>query len=180
MANTLILYSTTDGHTREICSRLQQQLESRGDRVTLLDIEEAAGLDPAAYDKIVIGASIRYGKHSRKIAAFIRRHFHVLEQKPSAFFSVNLVARKAEKNQPATNPYLKRFLKQIPWKPKHLAVFAGKLDYPSYSAWDRLIIRLIMRVTGGPTDPSAVVEFTDWERVEAFGRLLADLPTGTA
>jgi len=45
MANTLILYSTTDGHTREICSRLQQQLESRGDRVTRLDIEEAAGLE---------------------------------------------------------------------------------------------------------------------------------------
>lgn len=176
MANTLILYSTTDGHTREICSRLKQVMESRGDRVTLVNIDEGSELDPAGYDKIVIGASIRYGKHSRSIVRFIKRHAKVLASQPSAFFSVNLVARKPEKRQPATNPYLKRFLRQIPWKPEHLAVFAGKLDYPSYGAFDRFMIRLIMRITGGPTDPSAVVDFTDWDQVEAFGRMVAELP----
>jgi hypothetical protein len=33
-----------------------------------------------------------------------------------------------------------------------------------------------MRVTGGPTRPDTVVEYTDWNRVDAFGRALcADL-----
>ena len=32
------------------------------------------------------------------------------------------------------------------------------------------MIRFIMLLTGGPTDPATVVEFTDWQRVEAFGR----------
>ncbi len=176
MANILIVYSTTDGHTREICARLQSVMERCGEMVTLVDVDDAVGVDPIRFDKIVIGASIRYGRHSRAVVAFIRRHAPILQAKPSAFFSVNLVARKPEKNEPATNPYLQRFLRKIPWKPQYLAVFAGKLDYPRYRALDRWIIRLIMQITGGPTDPSAVVDFTDWSQVEAFGRLLVEQP----
>jgi len=89
------------------------------------------------------------------------------------FFSVNLVARKLDKNRPETNPYLKSFLRQISWKPKELAVFAGKIDYPSYNSFDRTVIRLIMWMTNGPTDPSTVNEFTDWHQVELFGQALS-------
>ena len=56
-----------------------------------------------------------------------------------------------------------------------LAVFAGKLDYPSYGFFDRFMIRLIMRMTHGPTDPKAVIEFTDWQQVEAFGRGVSEM-----
>ena len=49
-------------------------------------------------------------------------------------------------------------------------MFAGKLDYPRYGFIDRQMIRFIMLITKGPTDPKAVVEFTDWAQVEAFGR----------
>jgi len=178
MANILIVYSTTDGHTREICVRLKQVLEQQANEVTLVSIQDRSQFDLEPFDKIVIGASIRYGRHSRQIIDFINRNVRTLEAMPSAFFSVNLVARKPEKSQPATNPYVKKFLRQIAWKPKTLAVFAGKLDYPRYNAFDRMMIRLIMWVTKGPTDPNAVVEFTDWQQVEAFGRLLADIPSG--
>jgi menaquinone-dependent protoporphyrinogen oxidase len=30
-------------------------------------------------------------------------------------------------------------------------------------------------MTHGPTDPTAVVEFTDWEQVEAFGRVVSEM-----
>ena len=83
--------------------------------------------------------------------------------------------RKPEKNQPKTNPYLKKFLKQISWQPKELAVFAGKIDYQRYSFRDRQIIRLIMWMTKGPTDPETVVEFTDWKQVETFGQLVSNM-----
>jgi menaquinone-dependent protoporphyrinogen oxidase len=173
MSQTLMLYSTTDGHTLEICHRLKSVLEGEALAVTLVSIADAPGIDPEAFDRIVIGASIRYGRHSRAIVDFINRHVTTLEAKPSAFFSVNLVARKPAKRQPDTNPYLRKFLRRIAWRPQTLAVFAGKLDYPSYTAFDRAVIRLIMWMTGGPTDPKTVVDFTDWEQVEAFGRELA-------
>jgi len=175
MSSILIIYSTTDGHTRKICSRLQKIIDSPGNRVTLRSIDETGAIDLTSFDKIVIGASIRYGKHSPAIYQFIKENAKLLDSKPNAFFSVNVVARKPEKNQPDTNPYLKKFLKQIPWKPKTLAVFAGKIDYQRYSAWDRTMIRMIMWMTRGPTDPAANIEFTDWRQVEAFGRVINEM-----
>ncbi|MDD5176879.1 MAG: menaquinone-dependent protoporphyrinogen IX dehydrogenase [Sterolibacterium sp.] len=171
----LILYSTTDGHTKVICHRLQQVIEQDSHQVTLVPIDEWVDLDLMAFDKIVIGASIRYGKHSPKVFNFINRNLSLLDMKPNAFFSVNVVARKPEKNQPHTNPYLLKFLRRISWKPKQLAVFAGKIDYPKYSFLDRQIIRFIMWMTKGPTHPSTVVEFTDWHQVEAFGHLICKM-----
>jgi menaquinone-dependent protoporphyrinogen oxidase len=56
-----------------------------------------------------------------------------------------------------------------------LAVFAGKLDYPIYTFLDRQVIRFIMWMTKGPTDPQAVVEFTDWKKVDDFGRAIAGM-----
>lgn len=172
MAKILILYASTDGHTRKIGKRLQQVIEQQGHQVTLVSVDDESRLDLQTFDKIVIGASIRYGKHSPKITDFINRNKLLLDSKPNAFFSVNIVARKPEKSRPDTNPYLRKFLKQITWQPGELAVFAGKLDYPSYGFLDRLMIRLIMFVTKGPTDPKAVIEFTDWQQVESFGRVI--------
>ena len=97
----------------------------------------------------------------------------MLNRKASAFFSVSVVARKPAKNQPHTNPYVRKLLRSIAWRPREVGVFAGKIDYPRYGVLDRLIIRFIMWLTGGPTDPEAVVEFTDWRQVEAFGDLIA-------
>jgi menaquinone-dependent protoporphyrinogen oxidase len=171
----LILYSSTDGQTLRICECLQGVVEQSGKRVTLLAVERSGECDLASFDAIVIGASVRYGKHSKLVVDFVHRHAALLDSKPNAFFSVNVVARKPNKNTPTTNPYLQKFLRQIPWKPRHLAVFAGKINYPVYSPLDRLVIRFIMWMTNGPTDPIAVVEFTDWDQVRAFGKRLAVL-----
>ncbi len=166
----LIVYATTDGHTRRICDRLKQVMESMGRQVTVALLAEAETLDLHGFDRVVMGASIRYGRHQPIVAEFIARHQALLESRPSAFFSVNIVARKPNKSTPETNPYCRKFLKSIRWQPRLSAVFAGKLDYPSYRFVDRQMIRLIMLITKGPTDPKAVVEFTDWAKVEAFGR----------
>jgi menaquinone-dependent protoporphyrinogen oxidase len=110
------------------------------------------------------------------VARFIAQHQTQLEARPSAFFTVNIVARKPNKNTPETNPYLRKFLHSIDWKPRLTGVFAGKLDYPKYGFLDRLMIRFIMLITKGPTDPKAVVEFTNWGTVEAFAREVCALP----
>ena len=173
MAAVLIVSSSTDGHTRKICERLRALIEAHGHQVTLVPIEDASAADLGFFDKIVVGASVRYGRHSPRVLAFANDHARALDARPNAFFSVNIVARKAHKNRPESNPYLRKFLRQVRWRPKLLEVFAGKLDYPRYGVADRIVIRFIMWITGGPTDPATVVEFTDWHRVEAFARRVA-------
>ena len=175
MANILLIYSTTDGHTRKICQRLQDLIEQQRHEVTLLAVTEAHELNLAYFDKIVIGASIRYGKHRPEVISFINDNAQTLATKPSAFFSVNVTARKPNKNTPETNPYMPKFLKQINWQPSELAVFAGRIDYPRYSTFDRLMIRFIMWITKGPTDPNTVIEFTDWQAVEKFGYVICEM-----
>lgn len=168
MANILIAYSTVDGHTRKISERIRDRLVATGNTLTLHEIRDDAEVDLAAHDCIVIGASIRYGKHRPNVYALIDRQRESLEHKPSAFFTVNVVARKPNKDSPDTNPYVKTFLEQSRWKPALLGVFAGKIDYARYRMHDRLMIRFIMWVTKGPTDPSTCIEFTDWAAVDRF------------
>ena len=174
----LLVYATTDGHTLHICERLKFLMTALGARVTLVPVEQADALQLDNFERIVIGASIRYGHHQPQVAQFIAKHQAILESRPSAFFSVNIVARKPNKNTPDTNPYARKFLQSLVWKPQLTAVFAGKLDYPRYGFFDRQMIRLIMLMTHGPTDPKAVVEYTDWAKVEDFGREVCAMRVG--
>ena len=172
MAKILIIYSTTDGHTGSICERLQG-IAADGNDVDVVPMAEQPAIDIGPYDKVVIGASIRYGKHQQEVFDFIERNRAALDSKPNAFFSVNVVARKPEKNTPETNPYLQKFLKKIDWQPANLAVFAGRIDYPRYGTFDRTMIRFILWMGKGPTDPTQTFEFTDWDKVDEFGRRIA-------
>lgn len=174
MANILITYSTTDGHTRSICERIHSLVTERH-TVTLSAMADEPDIDINPFDKVVIGASIRYGKHQPQVLNFIARNQSLLETKPNAFFSVNVVARKPEKNTPETNPYLQKLLKKIDWEPKNLAVFAGQIDYPRYGFVDRAMIRFIMWMTKGPTNPTQTIEFTDWEKVDEFARTISTM-----
>lgn len=175
MARILVVYSTTDGHTLRICDRLRELVEAQGHQVDLVPVAEAIDAELERYDRIVVGASIRYGKHRPAVVDFMNRNAPLLNRKPGAFFSVNVVARKPEKNRPDTNPYVRKLLRTMAWRPSEVAVFAGKIDYPKYGAVDRLVIRFIMWLTSGPTDPRSVVEFTDWRQVEAFAGVIAQL-----
>lgn len=168
-----MICSSTDGQTRKICERLGDILTRGGDEVTLSMIDDAAALAPSGFGLAVVGARIRYGRTDARVVAYANRHAQALNAMPSAFFSVNIVARKPQKSRPETNPYMQKFLRRVAWRPRWLEVFAGKLDYPRYGPIDRLIIRFIMWLTDGPTQRDAVVEFTDWRQVDAFGDLLS-------
>ncbi|HSQ47928.1 MAG TPA: menaquinone-dependent protoporphyrinogen IX dehydrogenase [Lutibacter sp.] len=169
-----MIYSTVDGQTLKICNKLIEVLQQNNQQVDLISIDDFKG-DISKYDKLIVGASIRYGVHNPKIVEFIKTNKTSLDSIKTAFFSVNLVARKPEKNDPETNPYVVKFFKTIDWKPTVVKVFAGKLDYKKYSFFDRKMIQLIMWMTKGPTNIDAEIEYTNWEKVNEFGLELINL-----
>ena len=171
---SVILYSTVDGQTLKICNKLVEVFKQHNQSVALFSIDDFTE-DISNYDKIIIGASIRYGVHNKSVIEFINNNKERLDTKKTVFFSVNLVARKPEKNKPETNPYVIKFFKTIDWKPTIVEVFAGNLDYQKYPFFDRTMIRFIMWMTKGPTDPKAKVEYTNWERVSAFGKKISKM-----
>ena len=165
MKKKLILYSTTDGQTLKICERIKTIVSSE---IDIVSIDNIKSIKLDLYDLIILGASIRYGKHKLEVSNFVLNNKEVLESKKTAFFSVNAVARKDNKNTPESNPYILKFLKQTNWKPDYVEVFAGKINYPKYNLIDKYIIRFIMWMTKGPTNIKNVYEFTDWAKVDNF------------
>ena len=63
-----------------------------------------------------------------------------------------------------------KFISNSPWQPQLQAVFAGALRYSKYRWFDRRMIQFIMKLTGGVTDTSQDIEYTDWAKVAQFGR----------
>lgn len=170
MKKKLILYSTTDGQTLKICERIKTIVSSE---IDIVSIDNIKSIKLDLYDLIIVGASIRYGKHKLEVSNFVLNNKEVLESKKTAFFSVNAVARKENKNTPESNPYILKFLKQTNWKPDYVEVFAGKINYPKYNLIDKYIIRFIMWITKGPTNIKNVYEFTDWAKVDNFASKLS-------
>ncbi|MBJ3593752.1 menaquinone-dependent protoporphyrinogen IX dehydrogenase [Salmonella enterica subsp. enterica serovar Saintpaul] len=177
---TLILFSSRDGQTREIAEYLASELKELGVWADVVNLHRTDEPDWKNYDSVVIGASIRYGHYHSAFQEFVKKHATQLNAMPSAFYSVNLVARKPEKRTPQTNSYARKFLMSSPWRPDRSAVIAGALLYPRYRWYDRVMIKLIMKMSGGETDTNKEVVYTDWEQVASFAREIAQLTNKTS
>lgn len=174
--SALLLYCSTDGQTKKIMTQIANELRQHGYECDVRDLTSVQqSLNLSAYNKVLVGASIRYGYFNKTLDKFITRHLTQLNSMPSAFFGVNLTARKAEKNTPETNAYMRKFLEKTPWKPTLTGVFAGALFYPRYKWIDRVMIQLIMKMTKGETDPTKEIEYTDWNKVSEFATHFAKI-----
>ena len=161
----IFIYSSSNGQSLKICEILNEEKES-----LVLNIDRLNSVNLDNFDQIIIGASVKYGDHNKKIYNFVKNNKILLKTKKTVFFSVNATARKSEKNTPNTNPYIIKFLKKTNWKPDHIGVFAGKIDFPNYNFLEKYIIKFIMWITNGPTDTTKTYEFTDWDAVKKFSR----------
>jgi menaquinone-dependent protoporphyrinogen oxidase len=168
----LVLYCSLRGHTARVARRICESVVAAGGRAEMMDIKEAVheGVYWDRYDMVVLGAPVVYGSYDQAFLRFVREHKGSLDAKPNSFFNVSVVARTPAKATVEGNRYLQKFLQISPWKPKDLKVFAGKVNYPAWRWYDVLMIQLIMKMTHGPTDRRTVIDYTNWEDVDAYGR----------
>lgn len=171
---TALIYATVDGQTLKISNTILAIFKENNLEIDLFPIENF-NKEITDFDKIIIGSSIRYGIHNEQIIAFINTNKEQLNTVKTAFFSVNLVARKPEKSEPDTNPYVVKFFKKNNWKPTIKTVFAGVLDYKKYKPFDRIMIQFIMWITKGPTDKDTKIEYTNWAKVTSFAKQVCEL-----
>ncbi|CAM4043524.1 menaquinone-dependent protoporphyrinogen IX dehydrogenase [Shewanella aquimarina] len=175
MASVLIVYYSRGGHTAKIAQAMAAHLNTLGHSCDALRIGEFERIDWEKYDYVAVGACVLYGSYHKSVFEFVTRYQAELVAKPNSFFSVNVVARNPEKRIPENNKYLQKFIELSPWKPDDVKVIAGKVDYPSWRWYDRWMIQLIMKITDGPTDPKAVIDYTDWEDVKLYAEHLLTL-----
>lgn len=79
---TLILFSTRDGQTREIASYLASELKELGIYSDVVNLNRTEQITWQDYDRVVIGASIRYGHFHPALDRFVKKHTAVLNKLP--------------------------------------------------------------------------------------------------
>jgi menaquinone-dependent protoporphyrinogen oxidase len=174
MPRILLLYATTEGQTALIAERIAHTLREKGHNVEMLPADtNQPDLNPAAYDGVMVGASIHYGHHPAYLHKLICRHREVLATRPCAFFSVSLSAGGPRPKPAAAQRYLDKFMRKTGWHPQVTISFAGALKYSVYGPIKRRVMIVFMTLGGGETDTSRDYEYTDWAAVERFAGAFA-------
>jgi menaquinone-dependent protoporphyrinogen oxidase len=169
MSRILLLYASVEGQTELIAGRIARTLREKAHSVDMLPADtDAAQLDPAAYDGVMIGASIHYGHHPAYLHKLIGRHRSALAARPCAFFSVSLSAGGPRPKPAAAQRYLDKFLRKTAWQPEMTVSFAGAVRYRLYGPIKRRVMIVFVGLGGGETDTSRDYEYTDWAAVERF------------
>ncbi|MCL1143865.1 menaquinone-dependent protoporphyrinogen IX dehydrogenase [Shewanella gaetbuli] len=176
MTKVLVLYYSRGGHTAQISRAIAQQIMASGAECDVVNIHDVKNnLEWSKYHAVALGACVLYGSYHKSVFRFVEQYQAQLAAIPNSFFCVNVVARKPEKRVPENNKYLQKFLLLSPWKPQDVKIIAGLVDYPSWRWYDSLMIRLIMKMTDGPTDPKAIIDYTDWQDVACYGEHILSL-----
>ena len=177
MTTILIVYGTTDGHTRKIAQVLAENLRAQFCSVDIVDSAgQLKGLSPEGYDGVIIAASVHIGSYQRQVADWVRAHAQVLNILPTAFLSVCLaVLEKGTKPRQELLRIMRRFLDRCGWRPTITKMVAGALPYTRYGWIKRMMMRRIVAKAGGDVDTTRDYEYTDWNDLRTFSRDFADL-----
>ena len=174
MADVLVLYASTHGHTAKIARRVADAVREAGLEPDVREAKRASGVAPDDYRGVIVGASIHAGHHQREVIDWVKSHATALGGMPGAFFSVCLVAAEDdEESREAARKFIDDFADETGWTPGTAVTFAGALQYREYDFFTRRLIRLMMKRGGHPTDTSQDYDYTDWDAVDRFGREFA-------
>lgn len=176
----MIVYATTEGHTRSIAGFLEEKAEKEGHTVGLFDATVRPP-SPEGYDAVIIASSVHMGKYQTAIEHYVREHHQVLNDMPTMFISVSLAA--ASDNDASWDELKQQtedFMISTGLKAKHIEYVAGALLYTKYDFFKRFIMRTISKREDRETNTSQDYVYTDWDQVaELLKKLEAIAATGS-
>lgn len=170
MKPILVVYGTTEGHTRKIAEFISDALRKHGKEVTLIDsaTPAAAQVQPI-YAGAILGGSLHNHKHQSSLAHFIKSNVGWLNAIPTAFYSVSLsMAGQDQAAWAEAKKLAEQFLDETGLRPGMVRMIAGALKYTQYDYFKRYMMMSIAKQAGGEVDTSRDHEYTDWDGVAHF------------
>jgi menaquinone-dependent protoporphyrinogen oxidase len=167
--NLLIIYATTEGHTRQIAEFIGQVINTQNHTVNVYDSAKPIHLNKTTYDAVFLGGSVHQGQHQISLRNFILENKEALNKLPCAFFSVSLVAAiQQDMYQQEAQDYITNFLEEVSWKPLETICIAGALKYSEYDYFKRMVLKLL----SGQLIPGIIkgqdTVYTDWDAIQTF------------
>ena len=176
----LIVFGTTEGHTREICQFAARVLREAGRTATVEEVrDEGEGVQVAAYDAVLVAGSLHLGRYQPGLVRFVRRHLADLAGRPNAFVSVSLAAAGENPDDWAgLNECVATFEHETGWTPEQVHHAAGAIKYSQYDFFKRLVLKHIAAKRGQKTVTSHDCDLTDYEDLRRFVLAFAEQASG--
>jgi len=164
-----IIYATTEGQTRKICTFALQRLSDGGHAVALVPVGEASDLDLSAFNGVILAASIHTGIYQNAMAAYVLDHVGVLNEMKTLFLSVSLSAAGDDPDDLAgLARILEEFLNATGWKPGQSAQVAGAFRFSEYDFFKYWAMRWIEAKKDSDVPAGQDHEYTDWDGLSAI------------
>ena len=168
MKRVLIVYGTTEGHTRDVCQYIKDVVNERGAQSTIAEATREAP-DPSKFDVCFIAASLHVGRYQTAVVDYACRHHAILTAKPSAFLSISLSAAGENPDDwEGLAQCVQRFTDETSWRPTAVHHVAGAIRYSHYDFFKRLALMYIARRRGQHTVSSRDYDLTDYADLNAF------------
>ena len=134
MKKILIVYATKTGSTATAAQLLCDRLRGREATLCTTDAPEA---DPTAYDIVVIGGCIRYGKLYKPVREYLQKWDAVLAEKQTGYFLLCGYPDSVEEY------YEKVLTGEQAERAFSLACFGGEM-VPAHAKnlWDKLVLKI--------------------------------------
>jgi menaquinone-dependent protoporphyrinogen oxidase len=166
----LIVFGTTEGHTRGLAEFMAARLAAGGHEVAVRGAAREDGPpDPAGFDAAIVAASLHAGRYQREVARFARAHRAALDGMPSAFVSVSLsAAGRDPEDRAGLAACVARFERDTLWTPRAVHHAGGAIRFSRYGLLKRWALRLIARRRGYEADPAKDHDLTDYGALARF------------
>lgn len=166
----LIVYGSTEGHTRELSHYAARVLGEAGHPTAVEPAgPDASEPDPRPYDGLILAASLHVGRYQPPLVAYARAQHEVLNAKPAAFISVSLSAAGINPHDwEGCEDCLARFEHETLWTPKAVHHAAGAIRYSQYDFFKRLALKYIAAQRGQKTVTSRDYDLTDYAALSRF------------
>lgn len=165
MSNVLVTYATKTGSVTGIAEHIAQVIERHGATVDVREVDEWP--DPAGYDAVVVGSSVREARWLKPASAWVEANADVLRTRPLAMFTVGLTCVTCPEKESIVRGYTTRLLKHTGLDPVDVGAFTGWYLPEKFTPMERAIVRGFGAAPGDHRDWNAVEAWTlaTWEKL---------------
>jgi len=156
----LVAYASRAGSTGEVARVIGKTLGESGAAVEVKPIKNVTSL--IGYDAVVVGSAIRMGKWLPEAVDFVKTNQSLLQEVPTAFFTVCLTLHEDTKENRATVAAYTEPVRALR-QPDQEAFFAGVMDYSYLSFFARLMAKWVKAPQG---------DWRDWTAIQRWAREL--------
>lgn len=166
---TLIVFATTDGHTRKLADFIAARLAAAGHATHLRNAAKPDLPDPAGFDAALLAGSLHIGRYQPALRRFARKKHGQLNAMPAAFISVSLSAAGDDPEDLAgLYGCLSRFERETLWRPTAVHQAAGAMPFTRYHPITKLVMKSIARRRGLTVNTSEDYDLTDYAALAGF------------